>query len=87
MLAAGRQRSFEPRRDRMALLGEPDRGLEQARPRQAAMLAMDERPHAQIARHADAASAGHGILMAQRRAVGRVEPARPGGGGAVSRPS
>ncbi len=52
------ERIVQPRRDREPVAGEPDRRLEQRRPRQLAVALVRERHHPQIAGHADALAAG-----------------------------
>ncbi len=63
------ERIVEPRRDREPVAGEPDRGLEQRRPRQLAMALVRQRHHPHVAGHADALAAR--LRVAEAPSAGR----------------
>ena len=70
------QRPAHARRDRKAVAGEPDRGLEQPRPGKAPVPFVRHLDQADVAGHADAEAAGDGLAMAARPAVGAEEISR-----------
>ena len=62
------ERRVEPRRDREALLGQVDGGLEQRRPRQLAVRGVRHGHHADHAGRAHRQAAGHGVDEVERLA-------------------
>jgi len=72
----GGDQAVQARRHREAFLPQPDRGLEQAAPRQAAVLRMRHLQHAQHARHADRQTRADGLRQRHRRAVRAQEAVR-----------
>ena len=75
------QHGGEARADLKALFGQLDGGLDELRPRQAAVCPVRLLQHAHRARHADRAATDHAVVEGHGLAVGADEQLFGGGGG------